>query len=63
MGGLAGRGYWDDATGVLAYHIPLPGNLVEATYVFAEGTARVAGSSEKNAAGHFIMWTETLRRT
>ena len=62
LGGLAGRGYWDETTAVLAYHIPLPGNLVEATYVFADGSARVAGSSEKNAAGHFIMWTETLQR-
>lgn len=63
MGGLAVRGYWDDDTGVLGYAIPIPGNLVEATYVFdSDGTARVAGSSEKNAAGHFIMWTERLAR-
>lgn len=62
LGGLPGRGYWDGDTGVLAYQIPIPGNLVEATYLFDGGTVRVAGSSEKNAAGHHIMWTETLTR-
>lgn len=62
LGGLAGRGYFDEATGTLAYAIPIPGNHVEASYRFADGACLVAGSSEKNAAGHYIMWTETLTR-
>lgn len=62
LGGLAGRGFWDDDTGLLHYAIPIPGNLVEATYRFHDGGCLVAGSSEKNAAGHYIMWTETLAR-
>lgn len=62
LDGLAGRGYWDDAMGALAHAFPLPGNLVETSCSFSDDTARVGGSSEKNAAARHIMWTERLTR-
>lgn len=60
LGGLACRGHI--AQGCLSYQIPLPGNLVEATFFFTPGACRVVGSSEKNSAGHAIAWDETLVR-
>ncbi|MBV7378587.1 hypothetical protein [Maritimibacter dapengensis] len=58
VGGV--RGYMLDD--MLHYTLPIPGNAVEATYVFFGDTCIVAGSSEKNAAGHYIMWDERLTR-
>lgn len=60
--GIAGRGYYSPR--LLHYTIPLPGNNVEVTYFFTpDGTATIAGSSEKNADGNYIMWEEHLSRT
>lgn len=61
LGPVSGRGYED--SDLLHYDIPLPGNLVEATYRFDGDTCLVSGSSERNSAGHHIMWTERLTRT
>ena len=61
LGPVRGRGY--QTADVLHYDIPLPGNLVSATHIFAaDGTCRVVGASEKNAAGRTIMWEEVLTR-
>ena len=37
-------------------------DAVEVTYFFGPEGVRVAGSSEKNRAGHYIMWDERLAR-
>ena len=60
LGGLPCRAYAEED--VLSYQIPLPDNLVEATFFFTPDGCTVAGSSEKNAAGNRIMWREKLTR-
>ncbi|MGI3165058.1 hypothetical protein [Pseudooceanicola sp. 200-1SW] len=55
-----GRGYY--AEDLLHYTLPLPGNAVEVSCFFTASGCRVAGSSERNKAGRFIMWDERLSR-
>lgn len=58
---VKGRGY--HSGDFLHYTIPIPGNAVEVTlFVTADG-ARLAGSSQKNSAGRYIMWEERLKKT
>ena len=44
------------------YHLETGKAFVEASYRFNGGRVEVFGSSTKNAEGHYIAWTETLRR-
>lgn len=62
LGPTRGRGYQD--ADLLHYDIPLPATLVSATYRFTDtGICLVNGSSDSNADGNYIMWTERLSRT
>ena len=54
----AGRGYF--GRDLLHYTIPIPGNSVEVTHFFTSDGVVVAGSSERNSRGRYIMWEERL---
>ena len=58
---VKGRGYYSGD--LLHYTIPIPGNAVEVTLFFTADGARLAGSSQKNSAGRYIMWEERLDKT
>jgi hypothetical protein len=56
---ITGRGYFTGDS--LHYELDVPNNRVEVSILFSQtGAARVIGSSEKNAQGRFIWWTEQL---
>jgi len=57
---VEGRGY--SVSDLLHFTIPVPGNTIEVTMFFGDATVRVAGSSERNSAGRYIMWDETLKQ-
>ena len=60
VGQIQGRGYVDND--LLHYDIPLPDTLATATYRFTtDGRCLVNGSSDRNADGNYIMWTERLK--
>ena len=57
---ITGRGYF---TGdALHYELDVPNNRIEVSLFFLEaGAVSVIGSSQKNAQGRFIWWTERLK--
>lgn len=61
--GLETKGWATCAADFISYSLPIPGNLVQASYFFPdENSVVVSGSSEKNRKGHLIMWEERLER-
>ena len=62
IGPIEGRGY--QTRHLVHFDIPMPDTMVETTYLFDNhGNCHVWGSSQSNADGNHIMWTETLTRT
>lgn len=45
------------------YHLKKAQAVIEVGYRLGEGTLDVSGSSSTNAAGNYIAWQESLRRT
>jgi hypothetical protein len=60
-GAPVGHGYIFDS--YCHYHLKVGDAFVEASYRAGGDTVEVFGSSTRNAEGHYIAWTETLRRT
>lgn len=49
-------------SGYCHYHMKVGESFVEASYRASGDGLDVYGSSTRNAAGHYIAWTESLRR-
>lgn len=55
-----GTGYFTND--ILHYRIPKAGSAVEVTLFFSSEGVRVAGSTERDQEGRYVMWDERLER-